>query len=154
MLRIFIAFALMTAPTVALAAGEMAVVSEMFVEKTMPAPGGKTKTVLVVAKSGPPGTRLVFTHSYRNTTRTPLPNFGMTNPMPAGVEYLGSDDANAIVSVDGGKSWGALAALKVPGAAGVLRPARPEDVTHVRWKLAVPVPPGGTGKFSFRGIVK
>lgn len=154
MLRTFIAALLIAIPSATLAAGEVSMVSEMFVEKTVAVPGGKPKTVLVKAKSGPPGTKLLFTHSYRNTSAKPVANFGMVNPMPAGVDYAGSDDASASVSVDGGKSWGALAALKVRGANGALRAARPEDVTHVRWVLAVPVAPGASGKFSFHGVVK
>ena len=153
MFRALIAFALLTFPTLALAAGEVAVVSEMFVEKTV-VEGGRQKTVLLKQKSGPPGTRLMFTHSYRNTTKAAVANFGMTNPVPSGVEFAGSDDMSATVSVDGGKNWGALALLKVRETDGALRAAKPEDVTHVRWALKAPVPASGTGKFSFRGVVR
>jgi uncharacterized repeat protein (TIGR01451 family) len=154
MFRAFTAFALILTPVAALAANEVSVVSEMFVEKTVAQPGTKPKVVLVKQKSGPPGTKLVFTHSYRNGGKAPAANFAMTNPIPSGVEYTGSDDAIAVVSVDGGKSFGPLGAAKVRAADGVLRAARPEDVTHVRWALKAPIPVGGTGKFSFKGTVK
>ena len=153
MFRALIAVALLISPTLALAAGEVSVVSEMFVEKTI-VEAGRQKTVLLKQKSGPPGTRLMFTHNYRNTTKAPVANFGMTNPMPSGVDFAGSDDLSAAVSVDGGKSWGALALLKVRAADGSLRAAKPEDVTHVRWALKAPIPAAGTGKFSFRGVVR
>ena len=153
MFRFLIALALVPAPSLALAAGEIAVVSEMFVETTT-VEAGKPKTTLVKQNSGPPGTRLVFTHSYRNTSKAPVANFGMTNPIPAGIDYAGSDDASASVSVDGGKTWGALVALKVRGPANTLRPARFDDVTHVRWALKAPIPVGGSGRLSFRGTVK
>ena len=153
MFRFLIALALVSAPSLALAAGEIAVVSEMFVETTT-LEGGKPKTVLIKQNSGPPGTKLVFTHSYRNTSKAPVANFGMTNPIPAGIDYAGSDDASASVSVDGGKAWGALAMLKVRGPGETLRPARFDDVTHVRWALKAPIPVGGSGRLSFRGTVK
>jgi uncharacterized repeat protein (TIGR01451 family) len=153
MFRAFTALALILTPVAALAANEVSVVSEMFVEKTV-VQAGKPKVVLVKQKSGPPGTKLVFTHSYRNGGKAPATNFAMTNPIPSGVEYTGSDDAIAVVSVDAGKSFGALAVAKVRAADGTLRAARPEDVTHVRWALKTPIPVGGTGKFSFKGTVK
>jgi uncharacterized repeat protein (TIGR01451 family) len=153
MYRALTALALIVSPVAALAANDVSVVSEMFVEKTV-VQGGKPKIVLVKQKSGPPGTKLVFTHSYRNGGKAPATNFAMTNPIPSGVDYTGSDDAIAVVSVDGGKSFGSLVSAKVRAADGVVRAARPEDVTHVRWALKAPIAVGGTGKFSFKGTVK
>ena len=153
MFRFLIVLALVSAPSLVLAAGEIAVASEMFVETTT-VEAGKAKTVLVKQDSGPPGTTLVFTHRYRNTLKAPVASFGMTNPIPAGIDYAGSDDASASVSVDGGKAWGALAILKVRGPGETLRPARFDDVTHERWALMAPIPVGGSGKLSFRGTVK
>ncbi|UVO53149.1 hypothetical protein [Sphingomonas sp. SUN039] len=153
MFRALTALALIASPVAAYAANEVAVVSEMFVEKTV-VQAGKPKIVLVKQKSGPPGTKLVFTHSYRNGGKAPATNFAMTNPIPSGVEYTGSDDAIAVVSVDGGKSFGPLALAKFRAADGTVRAARPEDVTHVRWALKAPIPVGGSGKFSFKGTVK
>ncbi len=154
MFRALIALALIASPVAALAADNVSVVSEMFVEKTIAEPGAKPRVVLAKQNSGPPGTRLVFTHSYRNSGKAPAANFAMTNPIPSGVEFTGSDDPNAMVSVDGGKSFGALATAKVRAADGSFRAARPEDVTHVRWSLKAPIPVGGSGKFSFKGTVK
>lgn len=152
--RAFIAFALVVSPVAAFAANDVSVVSEMFVEKTVTQPGSKPKVMLVKQKSGPPGTKLVFTHSYRNGGKAPAANFAMTNPIPAGVDYTGSDDAIAVVSVDGSKSFGALAMAKVRNPDGSVRAARPEDVTHVRWALKAPIAVGAAGKFSFKGTVK
>jgi uncharacterized repeat protein (TIGR01451 family) len=154
MFRALIALALIASPVAALAADNVAVVSEMFVQKTVAAPGAAPKVVLVKQDSGPPGTRLVFTHSYRNGGKVPAANFAMTNPIPSGVDYTGSDDASAVVSVDGGKSFGPLATARIRAADGSVRSARPEDVTHVRWVLKAPIPVGGSGKFSFKGTVK
>ena len=154
MFRALIALILIVSPVAAFAANDVTVVSDMFVEKTVAQPGAKPKIVLVHQKSGPPGTRLVFVHSYRNGGKVPAANFAMTNPMPSGVDYLGSDDPTATVSVDGGKTFGPLATAKVRAADGTLRAATPENVTHVRWVLKSAIPIGGSGKFSFRGVVK
>lgn len=154
MIRTLIASILMASPVVALATNNVEVVSEMFVEKAVVQAGSQPKIVLVKQKSGPPGTKLVFAHSYHNGGKTPAVNFAMTNPIPSGVDYIGSDDAFATVSVDGGKTFGPLGQARVRASDGALRPARPEDVTHVRWALKAPIPVGGAGKFSFRATVK
>jgi len=152
--RAAFAVALIAAPVAAFAASDVSIVSEMFVEKAITQPGGKTSVALVKQKSGPPGTKLVFTHSYRNGSTKPVANFSMVNPIPSGVEYTGSEDASAMVSVDGGKTYGPLAAARVTGSDGASRPARLEDVTHVRWLLKTPIPAGASGKLSFKGTVK
>ncbi len=154
MLRFSFALLALASPMTAIAAGAVDVVSEMFVERTVKQADGKTVTSLVKQKSGPPGTRLVFTHSYRNTSRQPVANFGMTNPIPPGVDFVSTDDASAAVSADGGKTYGPLATAKVRAADGTLRAARPEDVSHVRWTLKAPIPAGGSGRLSFKGTVK
>jgi hypothetical protein len=58
------------------------------------------------------------------------------------------------VSVDAGKSWGALASLKVKGADGKPRAAQGSDVTHVRWKLRDPVRAGEQGSVSYRAVLE
>ena len=55
--------------------------------------------------------------------------------------------------VDGGKTWGKLAALTIKDAKGVARPAQATDVTHVRWTLAT-IAPGTEGAVAYHGIVK
>ena len=59
-----------------------------------------------------PGDKLVFVLSYRNDGAAPATGFVVTNPIPTSVAFAGGESAGAIVSVDGGKSWGALAALQ------------------------------------------
>jgi uncharacterized repeat protein (TIGR01451 family) len=149
-----LALALLGTPIAAQAANDVALTSTMFVERSVRQPGGATKVVLETPKSVPPGAHLVFVLSYRNAGKAPATNFVVTNPMPTGVAFDGAVDAGAVVSVDGGASYGPLASAKLRGADGALRSARPEDVTHVRWVLKAPIPVGGTGKLSFRGTVK
>ena len=153
MYRSLLALSLIMAPVAAYAAGEVSVVSESFVERTVPAPGGKTKMVLATFKSVPPGSHVVYVHTYRNSGKLPVTNLVAVNPVASDIVFDGTTDASATVSVDGGKTYGALATLRVPAAAGAMRPARPDDVTHVRWVLKV-LPAGGASKVSFKGIVK
>ena len=100
-----------------------------------------------------PGNRLLFSTSYRNESPTPVNNFVVTNPVPAGIAVAAEDAAKLTVSIDGGKSWGKLATMSVKDARGVARPAQAGDVTHIRWTLAT-IAPGASGSVAYHAIVK
>lgn len=121
-------------------------------EKTV-TENGVSRQVLAEPAVVVPGDRLLFSTRYRNTGAAAVKNFVVTNPLPAGIVLsdLGADPVQ--VSVDGGKGWGALAALKVPDSKGGQRAAVPGDVTHVRWTLPI-VQPSAGGTLSFRAVVR
>lgn len=142
------------APAAAMAAENVSLSSEVFVEKTITDANGEAKTVREVPSVVTPGDRLIFVIAYKNGGTAPATGFTVTNPVPPSVSFASTDAADAEVSTDGGKSWGQLAALKVAAADGTHRPAGPADVTHIRWSFAQPIPVGGAGEVSFRGTVK
>jgi uncharacterized repeat protein (TIGR01451 family) len=142
------------APVAASAADSVSLASEILVERTRTDAAGKSAIVREAPKVVTPGDKLVFLLSYRNAGSAPATGFTVTNPVPAAVAFSGADGDGVDLSVDGGKSWGALASLKIAQADGTSRPARPDDITHVRWTFAQPIPAGGTGQLSFRGIVR
>jgi len=102
---------------------------EVKVETTV-VENGVARQVLADPSVVVPGDRLIFTTTYRNTGAAP-----------------------AEVSVDGGRTWGVLASLKVSDGKGGQRAAAPGDATHVRWTLPV-VPPRATGTISFHAAVR
>lgn len=154
MVRILLAIAALLAPDMAFAAGSVALSSLVLVEKTTADADGKTKVTLQEPKVVTPGDRLIFILSYQNRGSAAASDFIVTNPLPSAVVYQGTADASAQVSIDGGKAWGTLASLKVADGPNRWRSARPEDVTHVRWTMKQPIPVGGQGKLSFRGVVR
>jgi hypothetical protein len=101
-----------------------------------------------------PGDRLVVTLAYRNTGGQPLSDLVLANPVPRGLAYRAPAPGSAEpeVSVDG-RSFGPLASLRVATAAGS-RAATPDDVTHVRWRLARPLTAGAQGQFAFQAVLK
>jgi hypothetical protein len=122
-------------------------VGDVFVERFEPAPGGRIARVLERADRLHSGDRLVFVVSWN---RADQGRFVVTNPVPPSVVWQpGGTDPTQEVSVDGGHTWGTLATLLVHDAAG-WRSARPDDVTHVRWR----VPPLRSGQITYRGIVR
>jgi uncharacterized repeat protein (TIGR01451 family) len=152
-MKAFLALIMLIAPAAALAASDVSLSSVVFVEHNVTGPDGKAKIVREAPKVVVPGDQLVFELNYRNGGAQPAEGFVVTNPIPASVAYAG-EAKGAVVSVDGGKSWGALDALKIAQADGTSRPATPADVTHVRWSFAQPIAAGSGGKLSFRGVVK
>lgn len=142
------------APAPAFAANQVALDNIVFVERVSTDASGKQRVLLEEPKVVVPGDRLVFVLNYRNAGGEPADKFVITNPMPSAVRFAGAADASPIVSVDGGKAWGALDTLSVVQPDGTRRPAQPADVTHIRWAFQKPIPAGGTGKLMFRGVVK
>lgn len=153
-MKIMLAFiALLTAVTPSFA-NEVALTSEVLVERVQQDAQGKNVTTLEAPKMVTPGDKLLFVLSYKNGGSEPASDFVINNPMPDAVAFAGTDSPEAQLSVDGGKIWGALNTLQVTEADGKVRPARAEDVTHVKWQFTRAIPAGGEGKVSFRGIVK
>lgn len=153
-MKILLALFALLAPVAAFAADDVTLTSKVFVERVKPGADGKPVTVREEPGVVTPGDRLVFVLGYRNGGAEPATGFTLTNPIPPSVAFTGSDDAIAVVSVDGGKSWGPLASLKVIQADGSSRPAVAADVTHIRWSFGRPIAPGSGGELSFRGVVE
>lgn len=123
------------------------------VEKTIENDDGTTVTALVDPDIVVPGDRLVFGTDYLNSGTEPVENFVVTNPLPEAVRLADDADPALVVSVDGGQSWGVLAKLQVTDTDGISRAAKAEDVTHIRWTLAV-VAPGESGRLEYQAIIR
>lgn len=115
--------------------------------------GSNARETLVDAASVVPGDVLVFSTAYRNTGAEPATDFVILNPVPATVLVAPESAAAQPVSVDGGRTFGALANLTVPLADGKTRPAQNTDITHLRWTIAR-VAPGETGTAAYRAVVR
>jgi hypothetical protein len=123
---------------------------DVFVERFEPAPGGRTARVLERADELHSGDRLVFVVSWSGGDPA---GFVVTNPVPRSIAWQpGGGDGGEEVSVDGGHNWGTLTALMVHDAGG-WRHAQPDDVTHVRWRVAASRAAGG-GQITYRGVVR
>lgn len=151
--RTAIALVALTLPAAVQAASKVALNSTIFVERDTTDAHGRRAIVLEPPRTVSSGDRLVFLLDYRNTGARAASDVVVTNPMPRGVAYQGAD-ANALVSIDGGRRWGPLASFRVTERDGSVRSARPEDVTHIRWAMKQALAAGDGGKLSFRGVVR
>jgi uncharacterized repeat protein (TIGR01451 family) len=153
-MKIILFMLALIAPAAAMAAQDVSLASEVFVEKIVKDAKGAPKTVREAPGVVTPGDKLVFVLSYKNGGAQPATGFTVTNPVPAAVAFAGAESGGSNVSVDGGKSWGQLPALTVPQPDGTRRAALPADVTHIRWDFAQPIAAGSGGQLSFRATVK
>jgi uncharacterized repeat protein (TIGR01451 family) len=153
-MKMFLAMLALCAPGAALAANDVAVASKVMVERVKQAPDGSSRIVREEPGVVTPGDRLVFLLSYRNGGTASATGFRVTNPIPAAISFAGGESEGATVSIDGGKSWGPLASLRVANPDGTSRPASAADVTHIRWAFSQPIAAGTAGELSFRGVVK
>jgi uncharacterized repeat protein (TIGR01451 family) len=153
-MKLFLALLALLAPVAAFAADAVSLSSKVFVERVRQEADGKTRVVREEPGIVTPGDKIVILLSYRNNGAAPATGFVVTNPIPSSVAFAGGESEGAIVSVDGGKSWGPLASLRIANADGTSRPAGQADVTHIRWTFARPIAAGASGQLSFRGVVK
>lgn len=153
-MRTLLAILALAAPTAAYAAADpVQLVSTIMVDHVTKGADGKPRRVVEEAKKVVPGDGLVFSFSYRNAGAKPATGFVITDVLPPNVTFAGAETPGAVYTVDRGRSWGPLAALRVPAANGGARAATSADVNGVRWAFPA-IAPGGSGKVSFRGLVK
>jgi uncharacterized repeat protein (TIGR01451 family) len=143
------ASAILAAPA---AAQEKPVALESKVQLMRPAEGGG-EPQLVEPDNVVPGDMLLFTTSFHNEGAAPVTDFVVVNPVADSLELTAEAAGQTDVSVDGGKSWGPIAQLKIVDEMGQERPATIEDITHMRWKFAQ-IRPGETGRVQFIASVR
>lgn len=127
------------APATAQEQSAVALGTAVFVEKT-----DDNARILQPANRLSRGDRVVTVVSWRRAG--PGGRFTVINPLPRGLYYQGSANDDEEVSVDGGRSWGKLGDLRIGD-----RLATPEDVTHLRWRVASPAP---AGRIAYSAIVR
>lgn len=154
MIKGFLLAIAMILPGTAMAANNVSLSSDVYVERKVAKPNGTTALVLEQPTTVTPGDNLVFVVKYKNVGSAPASDFSVTNPLPKAVAFNGTSDGTEIVSVDGGKKWGPLSDLTYISGNGDVRPALMTDVTHVKWKFNRSLSAGSGGKLVFRGTVK
>lgn len=159
MKKLLIGLGLLSLSTAAFAQGKpqaIAITSNIQAVKEVTDAKGVKKKTLVDPTTVIPGTPLVVWINYKNATASPVTGFVINNPVPAAIDFtaLGENSEWGVVSVDGGKTFGPLATLKISAGDRVMRAAIPQDVTHVRWTFNKPIAGNSTGRLSFYAMVK
>jgi uncharacterized repeat protein (TIGR01451 family) len=142
----------------ALAQDSLQLTNAVFQEIVVAGKDGKKEKKTVPATKIVPGTEVIYVITYRNVGSQTAEKVVISNPLPKELAYRGGSASGKgtkfEVSVDGGNAFGTLPGLRVAGPEGKKRPAKPDDVTHLRWTLAKPVAPGAQGTVSYRATLK
>ena len=133
-------------------AAPVTVANTVYVEREVAIGNGAVARVLEPAQTLRRGDRLVYVVSWR-APQARSEHLTITNPLPRTIAYERSASGDEDVSVDGGRSWGKLDALRVHDGA-VWRYATPQDVTHIRWKVPPQLALAGSGRLTWSGIVR
>lgn len=143
--------ALAIVPVTASAQEAVSLEGSVKVERTVSEDGTVT-TFLEDPATVVPGDRLLFVTNYQNKSVEIVEDFVVTNPLPSAITLAEESDAFD-VSIDGGKTFGALSHFTVANAGMGARPASLADVTHVRWTLAA-LEPGAAGELRYYATVR
>ena len=114
LLRTAIALSATLTSVAAMASDDVRTKSSIFVERIDPQGSGARRVRLEPARQVSSGERLIYVVEYRNTGKRPVQGFTVTNPLPRTVRLDETVDGSELVSIDGGRSWGPLASLRVP----------------------------------------
>lgn len=140
----------------AAAQGTGALTSKIELEKLVPTSKGQAPNKSYVTPDVVvPGDRVRVTLTFTNQGAAPAAGVNLVNPIPDGLVF--DETANTAgfgVSTDGGKTFGALAALTVPVEGASPRAAAAADVTHVRWLWQDAISPGQSRSVAFFGRVR
>ncbi|WP_447754643.1 hypothetical protein [Sphingopyxis fribergensis] len=151
-----LAMAAVLAGSPAMAQETGSLTSRVELEKSVAgAEGQPAKKTYVAPEVVIPGDRVRVTLIFTNKGAAPAAGVNLVNPIPEGLVFdETADSAGFGVSTDGGKTFGALAALTVPVAGAAARPATAADVTHVRWLWPDAIAPGESRSVAFFGRVR
>ena len=142
----------------AIAASPMTVTTVVEKEVVARDAKGGVKVDRVPALTVVPGDTIVYTYNLKNGGRAPSENIIIVAPIPAQMKYIDksatTQSALVTFSVDAGKSFGDAAKLEVMDKTGKRRAAGPQDYTHIRWVMNVPLDGGATKAVAFRAVLE
>ncbi len=126
--------------------GKIELTSVAEVEVEIEKENGEIELRRVPAKKILPGNEVIYTITATNVSGVPVGDVVITDPVPEHMKYregtaIGRGTEIAF-SVDQGSSYDVASRLKVVDADGTVRPATPEDYTHIRWKFTQELTPG------------
>ena len=121
------------------------------------APSGEETKTRVAAETVIPGEEVIYSLRYANDADEAAEAIVLVMPVPGEVAFVEGSvegaNANVTFSADGGQTYVARGRLTV-AEGGALRPARSNEITHIKWSLTKPLAPRETGEIAFRAVLK
>lgn len=158
-MRYFISLLAITALSgAALEAQALSATQTVKKETTVVSPNGSVSTVRETVEKIVPGERVIYSLDFENDAAQPANDIVLTMPIPAEVKYIegtaGAPQTDVTFSADGGESFSARQSVMLMDAAGNIRAAGADELTHIRWTIAGPVDAGAGGVLSFAASVR
>ncbi len=152
--------ALFAAAPLMLAAAEASMSARQVVEKETVVVGtnGEETVKRLPADKVTPGETVVYSIRYKNEGAAPAGDIVLVMPVPKEVAYVegavaGAEAASVSFSADGGQTYVARGRLTVVEG-GEPRPARGDEITHIKWTLSTPVGPQAEGEVSYKAVLR
>ena len=150
----------LSAAVLASAVSASAMTAKQKVEKeiTVQQADGTSVTKLVSAAEVTPGEKIVVSVDYTNDSAAAATNIVFVMAVPAESRFLeGSADRSGVTvrySADGGTSFVERGALVLPAVGGGTRAANADDITHIQWRIAGPIPVGTSDAVAFKARLR
>lgn len=121
-------------------------------------PSGEIALTRAEAKLVTPGENVIYALEFENDKAEPAGDIVLTMPIPSDVAYIeGSAEtqiASLTYSADNGDSFMPRDAVMTIDTDGSMRPAKAEELTHIRWTVTQKIAPSEGGELSFKGQLK
>ncbi len=152
--------ALVAAAPLALSPAFASMTARQVVEKEVTAagPNGEETVTRIPADKVTPGETIVYSIRYKNDGAVPAGDIVLVMPVPKEVAYVegsieGEDGASVSFSADNGATYVARGRLTVVEG-GEARPARGDEITHIKWTLTTPVSAQAEGEVSYKAVLR
>jgi len=124
--------------------------------------GAKGEEQFLSANEVRPQDVIEYRLTYANHGAEVVHNVSITDPVPAGVQYVektakSADNSRVEFSVDSGKTfhaWPVKVTKKNADGKDITVDASPDMVTHIRWTMNGDLKPNGEVTFAYRASVK
>jgi uncharacterized repeat protein (TIGR01451 family) len=152
--------ALAAAAPLALGSANASMTARQVVEKEVvtASADGKETVKRVPADKVTPGETVVYSIRYKNDGAEAAADIVLVMPVPKEVAYVegsveGEETASISFSADGGDTYVARGRLTIVEG-GEARPARGDEITHIKWTLTAPVAAKAEGEVSYKAVLR
>lgn len=152
--------ALIAAAPFALGAAHASMTARQIVEKEVVTANAKGEETVkrIPADKVTPGETVVYSIRYKNDGAAPAGDIVLVMPVPKEVAYVegsvaGQETASVSFSADGGETYVARGRLTIVEG-GEARPARGDEITHIKWTLTAPVAAKAEGEVSYKAVLR
>ncbi len=158
MLRIISTSAVIAAMAFGVSATALTAEQKVYKEVRTQNPAGEVVLTREEAKLVTPGEKVIYALQYLNDKSEPAGDIVLTMPIPSDVAYIeGSAEtqiASLLYSADNGSTFSERETVMTIDVDGSLRPAKAEELTHIRWTVTKEIAPSERGELSFKGLLK